>query len=160
MDLLAAAATALAATPLGAWVAANPAWYPHANVAHVLGVVLLVGGIGVVDLRLAGFWRALPPAALSAALTPVALAGLALMALSGLFLFASDAAALARSQIFALKLALVAAALTNAALFRLTFAPHLATWHAAPPPAGRALAIVSLTLWLAVLVAGRMIAYA
>src|SRR3546814_12453572 len=79
---------------------------------------MLVGGIGVVDLRVIGLGRRLPMAELSRALTPVAVAGLVLMAASGSILFAADGAALARSAIFERKLILIAAALANAAAFR------------------------------------------
>ena len=54
------------------WANATPWVYPLANVLHVVGVVLLIGGIGVVDLRVAGLWRRLPLVALSRALTPIA----------------------------------------------------------------------------------------
>ena len=35
---------------------------------HLLGLVMLVGAIGAVDLRIVGAWRSLPIAALSRAL--------------------------------------------------------------------------------------------
>ena len=62
------------------WANATPWVYPLANVLHVVGVVLLIGGIGVVDLRVAGLWRRLPLVALSRALTPIAVAGLVIQA--------------------------------------------------------------------------------
>src|SRR3546814_7788223 len=79
---------------------------------------MLVGGIGVVDLRVVGLWRRLPMAELSRALTPVAVAGLVLMAASGSILFAADGPALARPAIFERKLLIIAAALAHAAAFR------------------------------------------
>lgn len=124
--------------------------YPLANVAHVLGVVLLVGGIGVVDLRLLGAWRALPMPALSRALTPVAIAGVALLALSGALMFAADAKALSGSATFRWKLVLIALGLANALLFR-RLDGRLA--------AARWLAAGSLALWLTVGFLGRWIAY-
>ena len=62
---------------LGPWVR-GAAWaYPIANTLHLLGLTMLVGGIGIVDLRVVGLWRKVPLAALSAALTPVAIVGIA-----------------------------------------------------------------------------------
>ena len=61
---------------------------------------MLVGGIGILDLRLAGAFRAIPVAPLSRALTPIALAGLVLMVPSGATMFAADAATLAGSATF------------------------------------------------------------
>ncbi len=141
------------------WASATPWVYPAANVLHVIGVVLLVGGIGVVDLRVIGLWRRLPAVALSRALTPIAVAGLALQAASGLILFAADGAALAGSGVFRLKLLLIVAALANAAAFR-------AAWRRRPDksgfiarPVARLSALLSIALWLAVATAGRLIAY-
>lgn len=154
---LGALAKAIEASAFGVW--ASGAAYPFANVVHLLGLVMLVGGIGVVDLRLAGAFRMLPVAELSRALTPVALAGLALMLPSGFTMFAADAGALAGSGTFRWKLALIALALANALAFRRVWRHRLATWDDAPPFAGRAMALASIALWLAVAWSGRMIAY-
>lgn len=148
------------ASALGNWARQSALAYPVANLVHLLGLVLLVGGIGLLDLRLAGLLRRLPVADLSAVLTPLALAGLALMALSGPILFAADAVSLAASEIFRLKLLLIAAALANALLFRWRYRGRLANWDAAPPAGGRALALLSIGLWLWIAGLGRWIAYA
>lgn len=128
--------------------------YPLANLVHLLGLVLVLGPIGIVDLRLAGAFRALPLPALSRALTPLTLAGLALAALSGSAMFAADAVSLSHSPQFLTKLVLIAVALTNALLFR-------RLWDGAgdPPPPLRAMALGSIALWLSVAALGRLIAY-
>lgn len=120
---------------------------------------MLVGGIGLVDLRLAGAFPRLPPAELSRYLTPIALVGLALQVVTGVVLFAADARALAVSATFATKLLLIVLALANAALFRLLWRKRFAEWADSPPLAGRAMAALSLLLWCAVAWSGRMIAY-
>lgn len=136
------------------------AWvYPAANVAHLLGLVMLVGGIGVVDLRFAGLWRSIPAADLSRALTPVAIAGIAILAASGAILFAADGPALARSGTFRLKLVLIAAALANAIAFRFLWQRQVDSGAALAPPVARAMAALSLALWLCVGTLGRLIAY-
>lgn len=159
MPDLAIVAEAIQDSPFGLWASGSALAYPVANLVHLLGLVMIVGGIGIVDLRFAGAFRGLPPAALSRALTPVALAGLALMALSGPILFAADAVALAGSAVFRWKLALIAAALANAIAFRLIWRRRIASWAENPPWAGRLMAAASLLLWLAVAGCGRMIAY-
>ena len=150
-----ALAAAIEASALGGF-ARGSAWaYPIANLVHLLGLVLLLGGIGIADLRLIGLFPALPRAALLRALTPVAIAGLALLALSGPILFAADATALARSSTFRWKLALIAIALLNALAFRL-----LKLGRSDRPGAiERPLAALSLLLWLTVAALGRLIAY-
>lgn len=134
----------LAASGLTAW-ASGGAVYPLANVLHLFGLVLLIGSIGIVDLRLLGAWPALPLEALQRALTPLAIAGLVLLVASGSVLFAADAESLAGSSVFRWKLLLIALALANALLFRRVHRP--------------AMAAVSLVAWLSVAVLGRMIAY-
>ena len=128
--------------------------YPAANVLHLLGLVMLLGAIGIVDLRVAGAFRALPLRSLVAALTPVGVAGFVLLALTGPLLFAADATALVKSDIFLRKLVLIGIALANALTFRWG-------WRRGDAPAGwmRAAAIVSLLLWLTVAALGRLIAY-
>ncbi len=157
--MLAGFADALQASPFGVWAGQSAIAYPGANLIHLLGLIMLVGGIGVVDLRLVGAFRSLPPAALSRVLTPVAIAGLLLMVPSGLIMFAADADALARSGTFQRKLVLIALALANATAFRWIFNKRIADWDEAPPQAGRLMAGVSLLLWLAVAAHGRLIAY-
>ena len=155
---LTAAAAWLEASGFSSWAKESPSAYPVANVVHLLGLVMLVGGIGVIDLRAAGLWRAIPLAPLVRALTPVAIAGIFVLAGSGSVLFAADARALATSDTFQLKLLLIVAALANAFLFRLFWGRAIALTGEAPRPA-RLMATISLLLWLGVATAGRMIAY-
>jgi hypothetical protein len=157
--VLTAAAAWLDAIGVGPWSRGSALVYPVANTLHLLGLVMLVGGIGVVDLRVIGLWRRLPMAELSRALTPVAVAGLVLMAASGSILFAADGAALARSAIFERKLILIAAALANAAAFRWVWNARMARWADGAPRSARAMAAASLLLWLAAAASGRWIAY-
>lgn len=153
-----AAAQALEASPLGAAMRGGlRGLYPAANVAHLFGLVLLVGGIGVLDLRVAGLGRQIPLAPLSRLLTPIAVLGLVVVAGSGFLLFAADAGPLAENRTFQWKLALAALALANALLFRRAFGDFRPGRE--PRVAARALAVASLALWLTVGALGRMIAY-
>ena len=148
-------AGAVEASQLGAFARGSSWAYPAANLVHLLGLVLLVGAIGLIDLRLIGLFKALPLDPLARALTPVALAGLALMAISGPVMFAADATALVRSGTFGWKLGLILAALANALCFR-----WLRRGKSGEPSAvERLMAASSLALWLTVAALGRMIAY-
>ena len=133
--------------------------YPWINSVHLLGLVMLVGAIGVVDLRIAGVWRGLPMAALSRALTPLAITGLVILVASGSLLFAADGVALARSDIFVRKLVLIAFALANAAAFQLIWTPRMEGWGDVAPTPARIMAAASVLLWLMVSLQGRLIAY-
>ena len=151
MERALALAGALEDSGFGRW--ADGDVYPFANLAHLLGLVLLVGGIGLLDLRILGAFRALPLGALSRVLTPLAIAGFALQASSGIVLFAADAVALAGSATFGWKLAAIVLALVNAALFRAL------PIHGQVSAPARIMAAVSLAAWLAAAALGRMIAY-
>ena len=154
--MLAAIGDWVAATSFADWAVSSPYAYPVANTVHVLALVLLLGGIGLVDLRVAGMFRTLPLQPLSRALVPIAALGVLILAASGSILFAADAGALARQDTFRLKLVLIGIALATVALFRLRYGAVVAD----PPPAGaRLLALISLLLWTGVAICGRMIAY-
>jgi hypothetical protein len=154
--LLLALAEAVAGTPFAVWAAGSPNAYPIANVLHLLGLVLLIGGIGLIDLRLLGAFPRLPLQPLAEALTPLAIGGIFILAASGSVLFAADAVALAGSQTFRLKLVLIGVALVNAVAFRILYR-RLDT--APPARPARAMAAASLALWLGIATFGRMIAY-
>lgn len=136
--------------------AASGSAYAWINNMHLLGLVMLIGAIGVVDLRIAGLWRSLPLPALSRALTPVGVIGLAILIGSGALLFAADAPALVRSDTFGRKLVLILLAIANALMFRLAWRRGVPI---EPPMTARIMAAASVLLWLAVALHGRMIAY-
>ena len=154
-----ALAVALEASPLGVWARGSGLAYPIANLVHLLGLVLLVGGIGLLDLRLAGLFKNLPVEALSRVLTPLSIAGLVLLGLAGAVMFCADATALVGSTVFRWKMALITLALANAVAFRWLWRRRMARWDVDPPPAGRVMAAGSLGLWLIIAGLGRWIAY-
>ncbi|PTQ12368.1 hypothetical protein CLG96_07510 [Sphingomonas oleivorans] len=159
-DALAGAAAAIEASDFGHWARGSAYAYPVANLIHLLGLVLLVGGIGLLDLRLAGLFRTLPAEALSRILTPVAILGIMLLVGSSSVLFAADARSLILSGAFRWKIMLIAVALANAVAFRIFWQGCLADWDSRPPALGRAMAGGSVALWLAAAALGRLIAYA
>jgi hypothetical protein len=128
--------------------------YPAINLAHLAGLVMLVGGIGVIDLRLIGLGRAIPFRPLSRMLTTIAAMGLVLMTISGALMFASDPVELAKSGLFQIKMILVVVGLLNALAFRRLFA------EADRPPLGaKAMAVLSLAIWLTAAGLGRWVGY-
>jgi hypothetical protein len=120
---------------------------------------MLVGGIGILDLRLIGLFRRIPTEALASALTPIAIVGLLLMIPSGATMFASDASTLVNSGTFRTKLLLILIALVNAVAFRFIWQRRIGQWDMDPPIWGRAMAAASILLWLSVAALGRWIAY-
>lgn len=153
------------------WVASTPiaelmrtqAWmYPVVEIIHILGFILLVGGIALFDLRVLGMASRVPVAQLGGHLIPCALAGLALVVPAGLLLFSADPVRLATNPVFQLKLALIGCAGLNALLFHAGPYRQVTKWIAggAPAPArARAHALLSILLWIAVVSCGRLLAY-
>ncbi len=157
--MIAAGAEALYATPLGVLMRETGWAYPLANVAHLFGLALLAGGILAVDLRLLGAFPRLPLTAIHAALTRFAVAGLLLFVASGVALFAAEATTLIGQPVFVAKMGVVALATGLALFFRFRWRDALTGWEAQVPGPARFLAIMSLSLWSAAIILGRMIAY-
>jgi hypothetical protein len=153
---LADAAAWLEASLLARALKVGPWVYPLVNLAHLLGVALLLGAIAVLDLRLVGFWPDAPVAPLARATVPVAGAGLALALLTGPALLAVQATDYAANPFLWLKFGAVAVGLANlAALHR------SAAWRGGGGGRRRFAVAggVSLLAWTAAASAGRMIAY-
>ena len=153
--MVAAAATATAPpdAALFARLAANAWAYPALEVAHIVGIALLLGSLVLFELRLWGVAAALPAAAFARLALYTALAGFGLAAASGLTMFATQPAELLANPAFRIKLALLALAGANAALF------HVRGGVARLDRAARWQGLLSIGLWLAVIVCGRSIAY-
>ena len=86
-------------------------------------------------------------------LLPVAISGLILAALAGLLLFATDARAYAASPLFQTKLVLILLGLANAVALRKL------DWRHVPSRRAALAGIASISLWLSVIVCGRLLGY-
>ena len=130
------------------------AWaYPALEVVHLVGLALVFGTLWLVELRLLGRHAALEPRVLARAALPWTMAGFGVSVVSGLLLFATQAADLIANGAFLWKMGLLLAAGVNAAAL-----------HSRGPldparPWTRAQAAASLALWVGVIAAGRWIAY-
>ena len=151
----------IGAWPGAVWLRDSGTAYLFVNAAHILGVGLLVGAIIPLDLRLLGVWRQLPLAAMSRILLPVAIAGLVLAVSTGALLFSVRATEYVAMPLFWLKFSLIAGAIANALLLRLSLAwtVHEQSGLAGTLPRLQLAGALSIGLWLAVIVAGRMIGY-
>ena len=135
--------------------------YPAVEILHIAGIVALVGGAVMFDLRLLGLSRALPVAALAAHLLPWARVGLGLVALSGALMFTAHATEWAENSAFRVKLLLIVAAGLNAWAFHRWPFRGVARWDRGlpTPPRARVAAVLSIVLWLSVITCGRLLAY-
>ncbi|MEQ8804954.1 MAG: DUF2214 domain-containing protein [Rhodospirillales bacterium] len=160
-ELLTNLLTDLAATAPAQMLKASFWVYPLVNAGHILGIALLVGAIAVLDLRLLGLFRKVPAAALAAGAVPVAAIGLFVATVTGFLLFAVKPLDYAGSSLFLGKLAVIAAAVLNLILVR-----RNARWRriaqggpVEPDGALRLAGLLSLALWTAALVLGRLVGY-
>jgi uncharacterized protein DUF6644 len=135
--------------------------YPIVEIAHIIGIVTLVGAAAMFDLRLLGVSRRLPVSAMAAHLLPWARLGLAVVAPTGAMMFVAHATEMAGNPAFRLKLLLIAAALANAAAFHRWPFRSVSRWdiETRSPVAARFAAVASLTLWSSVIACGRLLAY-
>lgn len=155
-------ALALERSGLGQLMRESVWLYPTANVLHVLAAAVLVGAILVLDLRLLGVMRAIAADRLAALVLPVAKTAFVVAVPAGFLLFSTEASAFAENPVFLVKMALIAAALVNIALFHRRAFRRVAAWGAAgsdPPLAARRAGALSLAFWVCAFAAGRLIAY-
>lgn len=135
------------------WITASPWVYPALEALHIAGVALLLGSLVVFELRVWGRARGLGAEPLARLALPVTLTGFALAASSGLVMFAGHPAELIGNRAFLAKMVLLAVLGANAALF------HARGSLARLDAVARGQTLVSTLLWLAVIAAGRWIAY-
>ena len=127
--------------------------YPALEVAHICGIALLLGNLVLVELRVFGRGAALDVKALASLSLGIAGVGFCLAALSGLLMFASQAAELLTNRVFTLKMILLMLAGCNAAWF------HGRASLEKLDLTARLQMLVSGFIWLAVVACGRLIAY-
>lgn len=150
---------AIAALPIASLLRGSGTAYLLVNATHILGLALLIGSILPLDLRLAGAFSRTPLPVIAPLLRGTALVGLTLAVLTGFALFTANPVEYTGNPAFRIKLALLAAALVNAALVTRGQAWAQVLSGASPPPALRLMAMLSALLWLGVLLAGRWIGF-
>jgi hypothetical protein len=136
--------------------------FPALDVIHTLGIVLVAGTIMLVDFRLVGLaLRSVPIKQIVARIVPATLWGFGLMLVSGGLLFASEAVKMYHSPAFRIKLIMLALAGLNALIFHRTIYRDVANWDPASvtPSRARLAGMLSLIFWIAIIAAGRAIAY-
>jgi hypothetical protein len=136
--------------------------FPLLEAVHVIGLALVFGTIAIIDLRLLGvassgrsFNR------MASDIMPWTWAAFAVTALTGALMFITNATVYFQNAYFRAKMLLLLGAAVNVLVFELTARRTIRQWDRAPaaPPVGKAVATASLVIWVAVIVAGRMIGF-
>jgi hypothetical protein len=138
-----------------------PWMWPLCEILHFMGLSLLIGVAGVLDLRLLGFAKRLPLAPLQR-LVPFAAAGLGVNLITGMLFFTGDPAQYIHNGAFGMKMLFIVLAGLNVMVF---YAAGLARAidKVGPgedaPLGAKITAAASLFLWVGVMFWGRMLPF-
>ena len=144
--------------PVSAFMHSTWGW-PAAESIHFIGLSLLVGTIVLFDLRLLGLAKRIPIAALHR-LIPWGLLGYGINAVSGAAFLMTEPDQYIYNPAFQWKLLFMAAAGFNALAFYLTaYRRATAPGASAAPWSARVVAVISLCMWIAVIVCGRLLTF-
>lgn len=145
---------------IATWVAESLWGYPIMLACHAVGLAVVVGIFSMRDMRLLGLFPGIAPAAFLP-LSKIAWIGFILNALSGFALFTSQAVTFVNSTPFLLKIAFIVAGMALAGVIqsRLRGELALSNGDVAISGSARLIALISLSLWLAAIIAGRLVAY-
>ncbi len=148
----------LEATPLSTWLRESPSlWaFPLVLILHTVGLAFFVGTNVAWDVRVLGFSLGIPLEALRRYFL-VMWAGFWINAFSGVLLLIAYPTKALTNPLFYAKLALIAFGVVLA--FRIRREVNGLAARADAPPLARMLAAVSLVCWIAVIFAGRLLAY-
>ena len=134
--------------------------WPLMETIHFIGLSIMLGALLVIDLRMAGHFRALNQAA-THKLLPLVFIGFGLNLITGVMFFYGDPMRYAGHWGFQLKMSLVVVAGINALVYYWKINPVMHTWDpdAKATPLAKVVSYTSLAAWTGVLLFGRLIPY-
>lgn len=150
----------LKATALSKWVS-NDRWvWPIAESLHFMGLTLLIGIVGPLDVRLMGFMKRVPITALKR-LIPWAVAGFVTCLVTGLIFFTATPEQYIHNESWWLKVLFLLIAGLNMLLFETTQRARVRAMApgADTPVAFKVIGATSLVSWFMVLYWGRMLPF-
>lgn len=152
----------LEATSVGVLVRESPWGFPILVAFHLMGIMLSVGTLVWFDLRLLGVSMTGVRASLMyRRLMPWMFTGFAIMFISGFMLLAGFATNAYGNVYFRIKIIAMVLAAVNAFLYHRFTERRIVQWDDAPgpPTAARMAGLVSISVWMTVILAGRMMSY-
>jgi len=134
--------------------------WPACETLHFIGMAMLIGVIGVIDLRMLGFMKRLPFAPLHK-LLPWGIAGFVINLLTGALFFAGDPYQYKDNVAFIFKIAFILIAGINVLVFY--WGPYQQVEAMGPgddaPASAKVIAATSIFLWFGVMYWGRMLPF-
>ena len=136
--------------------------FPIIESVHVIGFTLVVGTIAIIDLRLLGLASvARSFERMWSDILKWTWAAFAVTVLTGLIMFTTNAQIYYHNPFFRTKMVLLLPAGINMGAFEVTAGRTVQSWgnRRSAPPAGKAVAVLSLALWIAIIFMGRIIGF-
>ena len=136
--------------------------FPLIESVHVIGLTMVFGTIVIIDLRLLGIASTRRPfTAIASDVFKWTWMAFAVTATTGALMFMTNASTYYHSAYFRAKMALLALSGLNMLIFELTARRSIHAWdrNASAPASGRAVAALSLVIWIGVIVLGRWIGF-
>ncbi len=136
--------------------------FPIIETIHIFGIILLVGGTSILDLRLMGLtFRDEPVSKLAKRFLPWAWAGFIIQVTTGLLMFSSEATKMYDNMAFQIKMLIIVAAGINAFVFHSLAYQSVGKWDNDPvgPVSARIAGTLSILFWFGIVAMGRWIAY-
>jgi len=136
--------------------------FPWIECAHVLAITFVVGSIAAVDLRLLGLAsRGRRVSSLNAEVVPLTWFAFVVAVVSGGLLFSAKASQYAANAAFDFKMVLLVLAGVNMGVFQLLTFRSVGAWDdaASTPLPAKLAGGISLCIWIAIVVCGRVIGF-
>ena len=145
---------------LSLWVTGNGYLWPTLESIHFLGLSLLIGTVGLFDLRLMGFARNIEPKTLHR-LVPIGVLGYGINLITGTLFFVGDTGQYVYNDAFHFKMLFMFLTGINVVVFYLTTYRHVEAVEAGghTPTVAKVIGGISLVLWLGVITCGRLLTF-
>ena len=145
----------------GIYTFMNSPWgWPTAESIHFLGLCLLIGTVGIFDLRMLGIGKGIDYTSLHK-LVKFGVAGYLLNVITGIMFLTSAPDQYIYNPAFQTKMLFMFIAGINMAWFYATTSSQVKLTHAvsAVPSRAKTIALVSLLSWAVIIICGRLITY-
>ena len=150
----------LKATSLSQYISMSPVLWPVMEMLHFIGLALLIGGAGLIDLRLMGFMKSVPVSAVMQ-VRKWAVLGIVINVVTGTLFFIGAPGQYIDNSAWYYKLLFLAVAIVNILVFETRQGKRMLALAAGQdtPASFKIAGAVSMGSWLMVLYFGRMLPF-